>query len=304
MSQLAPYTARDLTRSGTAGSVALVRRSADLRSFGASDGELARAIASAPPGAAQAEEAELYGRFARRVRLYGLKHLRDGAAAEDLAQEVLLVTIERLRAGEVRNPDEIGSFILGTSRMLTGSTERKTRRRETLTAQFHSPELYAEPAVESGDIAAVERCLHGLTERDRRVLVLTMRHLVFADDVWVGRMLRGGPSSFDPLGVPPTDTTDDAAAEMGLELTARPSFETVSDLHAERRARLTGLLARVTDVELPEVRTAVLAPDWGEESFTVLDCLTTVVREHVDHLRFARRDLAVLDTARGGSAPA
>jgi len=107
------------------------------------------------------------------VRLYGLKHLRDEAAAEDLAQEVLLVTIERLRAGEVRSPDEIGSFILGTSRLLADSTLRKTRRREDLTAQFHAPELYAEPVVASGDIAVVERCLDVLTERDRRVLVLT-----------------------------------------------------------------------------------------------------------------------------------
>ena len=150
-----------------------MRRSADSRPLTASDGELARAIASAPSGAAQAEESELYRRFARRVRLYGLKHLRDEAAAEDLAQEVLLVTIERLRAGEVRSPDEIGSFILGTSRMLADSTQRKTRRREDLTAQFHAPELYAEPVVASGDIAVVERCLDVLTERDRRVLVLT-----------------------------------------------------------------------------------------------------------------------------------
>ena len=39
----------------------------------------------------------------------------------------------------------------------------------------------------------------------------------------------------------------------------------------------------------------MLAPDWGEESFPVLECLTVVVREHADHLRFARRDLAVLE---------
>ena len=139
----------------------------------ASDGDLARAIAAAPPGSAEVEESELYRRFARRVRLYGLKHLRDQAAADDLAQEVLLVTIERLRAGEVRNPDEIGSFILGTSRMLAGSTERKTRRRENLTAVFHAPDLYVEPVTAFDDIAAVERCLHALVERDRRVLVLT-----------------------------------------------------------------------------------------------------------------------------------
>jgi RNA polymerase sigma-70 factor (ECF subfamily) len=162
-----------LTAAGTAASVAPVQRSADTGFSTATDGDIARAIATAPPGAAQAEESELYRRFASRVRLYGLKHLRDDAGAEDLAQEVLLVTIERLRAGEVRNPDEIGSFILGTSRMLAESVKRKTRRRERLTAQFHAPDLYAEPSVASGDIAAVERCLHLLAERDRRVLVLT-----------------------------------------------------------------------------------------------------------------------------------
>jgi RNA polymerase sigma-70 factor (ECF subfamily) len=140
----------------------------------ASDGELARAIAAAPAGAAQAEESELYRRFAGRVRLYGLRHLRDDAAADDLAQQVLLVTIERLRAGEVRNPDEIGSFILGTSRMLAGSMARKTRRREALLALFHAPARYVEPSGgAAGDIDAMERCLHGLAERDRRVLLLT-----------------------------------------------------------------------------------------------------------------------------------
>lgn len=139
----------------------------------ASDGELARAIASSPPGSAQAEESELYRRFAHRVRLYGVKHLRDDAAADDLAQEVLLVTIERLRAGEVRNPDQIGSFILGTSRMLSDATGRKLRRRESLTARFHVQQRYAEQAAAVDDISIVERCLHALAERDRRVLVLT-----------------------------------------------------------------------------------------------------------------------------------
>jgi len=35
------------------------------------------------------------------------------------------------------------------------------------------PELYAEPVNVAGDIEIVERCLHRLGERDRRVLVLT-----------------------------------------------------------------------------------------------------------------------------------
>jgi len=44
----------------------------------ATDAILADAIASAAAGAAHEEDAELYRRFAPRVRLYGLKHLRDG----------------------------------------------------------------------------------------------------------------------------------------------------------------------------------------------------------------------------------
>ena len=162
-----------MTAAGAAVSVALVRGSADTRVSAASDGEIARAIAAAPPGEAQGEESELYRRFAA-----GSGRMDESTCATTRrrtisAQQVLLVTIERLRAGEVRNPDEIGSFILGTSRMLAGSTARKARRRESLTAQFHAPALYAEPDVSTGDIAAVERCLHALAERDRRVLVLT-----------------------------------------------------------------------------------------------------------------------------------
>ena len=33
--------------------------------------------------------------------------------------------------------------------------------------------------------------------------VETMRHLVFADDIWVGRMLSDEPGVFHPLGLPP-----------------------------------------------------------------------------------------------------
>src|SRR5262245_53136977 len=89
-----------------------------------SDEVLARKIADGRAGETDAEEAELYRRFAPRVRMYGRRHLRSEAAADDLAQEVLLVAIKRLHAGEVRNPGEIGSFILGTSRMMAVAERR------------------------------------------------------------------------------------------------------------------------------------------------------------------------------------
>src|SRR5262245_49960019 len=100
------------------------------------DGTLARLIASSPEGSAGEAEAELYRRFAPRVRLFGLKHLRNEASAHDLAQQALLVTLERLRADDVREPDRIGSFILGTSRMLAQAQQRTDRRRAELRVEY------------------------------------------------------------------------------------------------------------------------------------------------------------------------
>ena len=81
------------------------------------DGALARRVAAAGANHDAQAEGELYRRLARRARLYGLRHLRDEQAAADLAQQVLLTTLERLRAGEVREPDKIASFVLGMCRM-------------------------------------------------------------------------------------------------------------------------------------------------------------------------------------------
>ena len=62
-----------------------------------------------------AAETEFYRRLAPRVRLYGLKHLRDAQAASDLVQQVLMLTLERLRAGELRDPERLVSFVFGTA---------------------------------------------------------------------------------------------------------------------------------------------------------------------------------------------
>ena len=70
------------------------------------DGALARRVATAGERVDAQAEGELYRRLARRVRFYGLRHLRDDQAAADLVQQVRLTTLERLRAGEVREPEK------------------------------------------------------------------------------------------------------------------------------------------------------------------------------------------------------
>ncbi len=139
-----------------------------------SDEALARRIADGPAGSTGEEEGELYRRFAPRVRLYGRRHLRNDAAADDLAQEVLLRTIERLHAGEVRSPGDIGSFILGTSRMMAHAERRVAQRREALAAQFIDTAPVTAPASIAGlDAVRVAGCLRALPERDRLVVLLT-----------------------------------------------------------------------------------------------------------------------------------
>lgn len=139
-----------------------------------SDAALAQRIAASASAGAHAEETELYRRFAPRVRLYGLKHLGDDAAAQDLVQQVLLVTIERLRAGAVRQPEQIASFILGTSHMIATSLRRTARRRETLDAQFgHRPPTCPAPDAANLDQARLLDCLRALAERERTVLILS-----------------------------------------------------------------------------------------------------------------------------------
>ena len=157
-----------------------------------SDDALARRIAGGPPGSTGAEEAELYRRFAPRVRLYGRRHLQNDAAADDLAQDVLLLTIERLHAGEVRRPEDIGSFILGTGRVMAHSERRIARRRDALAARFMDRTVETVPSfVAALDAPRVAACLRALAERDRLVVLLTF----YAD--------RQAPRIAEDLGVSP-----------------------------------------------------------------------------------------------------
>ena len=139
----------------------------------ASDGELARVITHGA-GAAQEAESELYRRFAPRVRLYGLRHLRDEESARDLAQQVMLLTIEKLRQGGVRDMDQIASFILGTSRTMAIDARRKETRRERLRGVFHVPAAWAAPdAGATLDLDRLEHCMTQLADRERSVVLLT-----------------------------------------------------------------------------------------------------------------------------------
>lgn len=146
-----------------------------------SDAELVQQIGA---GSDSDAEAELFQRMAPRIRLYGLRHLRDRHAADDLAQQVLITTLEALRAGRLREPDKLASFVLGTCRLTVLNLRRSASRKAQLLAQF-GPDLAkpAQPGVPFLDKDQLVRCLEALKERERTVVVMSFYDEQTAADV-------------------------------------------------------------------------------------------------------------------------
>ena len=148
------------------------------------EAELAARIAAAGARTDPAAEAALYRLLAPRVRLYGRRHLRDDAAAQDLMQHVMVMTIEKLRAGELREPGRVTSFVFGTCRMAVRDMARAEWRRshalDTFAADVPVVDIATAPRLDTERVAT---CLGTLPERDRTVLLLSFYDEQPAEDV-------------------------------------------------------------------------------------------------------------------------
>lgn len=154
---------------------------------------LARRIAAAAPGQARDAEAELYRLLAPRARRYGLRHLRDPHAADDLMQHVMALTLEQLRAGQLREPERVLSFVLGACRLTVLELRRCTRRREEL-LQCYGEALLPDGADQTPWTGhqRVAECLQRLRERERSVLLLSFIEEREAGDVGTALGLSAG----------------------------------------------------------------------------------------------------------------
>ncbi|HXU04092.1 MAG TPA: sigma-70 family RNA polymerase sigma factor [Polyangia bacterium] len=146
----------------------------------APEAELVRAIAAGADDA-PAAEAELCRRFAPRIRLYGLRHLRDQDRAADLVQAVLLALLQAARAGRIADPARVDRFMLGTSRNVAARM-RETDARTAGDAALAAIAAPDEP-LERIDTEALWRCLRALEERARRVLMLSFNDERSADEI-------------------------------------------------------------------------------------------------------------------------
>jgi hypothetical protein len=129
---------------------------------------------------------------------------------------------------------------------------------------------------------------------DEWSFVQTLRHLCFASDAWVGRMVLGNPSPWHPLDLP----WDEAPGWDGIpwDREARPGLDEVLAVRRDRQAMVRQVIEALTEDQLAGTVTQT-EPGWPRlEDFPLKECLLIVLNEEWEHRQYAERDLTALET--------
>jgi RNA polymerase sigma-70 factor, ECF subfamily len=127
------------------------------------------------PGAIP-NEAALVQQFRERLRLFALRRLRDGAAAEDVAQETLRRVLEAYRAGRIQNPTALPAFVFQTAQNICLQHFRSAKREGRALQRLHGdapPDVEIHPLaslISEERRASVREALAGLSAADRELL--------------------------------------------------------------------------------------------------------------------------------------
>jgi hypothetical protein len=117
----------------------------------------------------------------------------------------------------------------------------------------------------------------------------TLRHLVHATDIWLGKAVLEVEDPLHPLGI--GYSPEGVVAEE-----VPPSYDDVLEARASRVGQVRELLATVTPEELAVARKNPHNPEHPE---TTLSCLHVILEEMWEHLRFAVRDLDAIEARAG-----
>jgi uncharacterized protein YjbI with pentapeptide repeats len=125
--------------------------------------------------------------------------------------------------------------------------------------------------------------------------IQTLRHLVFATDAWIRRVMLGDPHPWHPLDLPFDQMRPTPGVPWDREV--RPALDEVLALRRDRMESMRRVLAELTDETLASHTTPVTGPGWPEpRSYPVRECLTCILSEEWMHRVYAERDLAVLES--------
>jgi uncharacterized damage-inducible protein DinB len=118
----------------------------------------------------------------------------------------------------------------------------------------------------------------------------TLRHLVLATDIWLGRAILERDQPFHPLAL--VDSGSKEGFDESVLATETPSYAEVLEARADRVAMVHDFLAGITADELAAPRRNPHEPDREE---TVRSCLHVILEEEWEHNRYAVRDLDAID---------
>ncbi|HEY9472908.1 MAG TPA: DinB family protein [Mycobacteriales bacterium] len=154
----------------------------------------------------------------------------------------------------------------------------------------------------------IERLWASTVERARRVdaellhesvdgewsFIETLRHLVFATDLLVRRVILGDPAPWDALDLPGDEMPDTPGIPRDRDV--RPSLDVVLELRHGRMSTVREVMDGLTGEKLDSGTEPVVAPGWPEpRSYPVRECLLRILDEEWEHRLYAERDLAVLE---------
>ncbi|MFY0407843.1 DinB family protein [Solicola sp. PLA-1-18] len=122
----------------------------------------------------------------------------------------------------------------------------------------------------------------------------TLRHLVMATDMWLGRGVLRLEQPFHPFGLADHSMAEDGE-DMSVFSADVPTWSEVLAARADRVAMVHEFLETVTADVLAEERPNPHDPAHPE---TVRQCLGTILEEEWEHHRYAVRDLDALESRR------
>ncbi|WP_129670044.1 DinB family protein [Phytoactinopolyspora endophytica] len=125
--------------------------------------------------------------------------------------------------------------------------------------------------------------------------VETQRHLLFAADAWLGNAVLEEEEPYHPWGFPAGGMPPDEAAKLGLTLEATPTLDELLAPRLARMATMRRVVDGLTQTELDRVCRRKPADPYPDQEYVVRRCLSVVLKEEVEHHRYAVRDLAVLE---------